>query len=234
VHAQYRFGHYAELGVRYAYSRLQGPADDVGPFGGSALAYPEYFDAAWHQPEGRLANDVPLRLRLWGHAELFAHDRHGVLLITGVHTQESGRPYGASALVAVAPYVENPGYAQPPAAVRYFFTAPDAFRSPGQNRTDVGLSYRRPLGFRVHGELLLQLHVLNLFNSIRVLNPGQYAIARTAFTDASLQPFNPFTDVPVAGVHWTFEDQDAELATARPGITTTLPRAVRVIVGIRF
>jgi hypothetical protein len=42
-----------------------------------------------------------------------------------------------------------------------------------------------------------------------------------------LQRFNPFTESPVQGVHWTMADLNA-------GRGTTLPRTFRFTMGIRF
>jgi hypothetical protein len=171
---------------------------------------------------------------MWAHSELMANDRLGMLIATGVFTRESGRPYGSVAPVAVAPFVSTPGYLQAPAALDYYFTDRDAFRTPSLKRTDVGLSWRRAMFGTVHGDVFVNLHILNVFGGTRVLNPQQYVVTRTAFTDAGLQPFNPFTTAPVRDVHYTFDDSGVNPDDPRPGVPTTLGRTWLVTLGVRF
>ena len=235
--AKYRFGHYADVDARYTLSRLSGNLDErqvSDALATSGLGYPEYFDPDWHVPTGALADDARHRLRFWGRSELMANDKHGMIVVTLIHSRESGRPYGAAALVGVRPYVTNPGYLQPPVAMLYHFTARDAFRTKSMSRTDLGVSYRRRLPGTVHGDLFAAFHVLNLMGRVQVLRPQQLVVTRTAFTDPTLQPFNPFVTTPVQGTHWTFDDSNVNRDTARPGIATTLGRAIRFTLGIRF
>jgi hypothetical protein len=156
-----------------------------------------------------------------------SNDSLGMLLVTFIYSRESGRSYGAAGLVSVEPFVTNPGYATPPTAVLYNFTAPDEFRTPPLGRTDLGLNYRRRLPGTVHGELLAAFNVLNVMNSTVEWHPEQLVRVQTAFTNPSLQRFNPFVETPVEGVHWTMEPA---LATQ----LTTMPRAYRFTLGIRF
>jgi hypothetical protein len=238
LRGRYRFGHYADVHAQYGWSRLTGNADEarlsVNALTSGALAYPEYFESSWHLPAGRLPDDVPHRLRLWAHSELMANDKHGMLIATFVFNHESGRPYGAVAPVAVTAFASNPGYMQPPVALDYYFTDRDAFRTDSMKRTDVGLSWRRSLFGTVHGDVFVNLHVLNVFGSTEVLNPQQYVLTRTAFTDATLQPFNPFTTAPVRDVHWTLDDSGVNPEDPRPGVPTTLGRTWLVTLGVRF
>jgi hypothetical protein len=121
-----------------------------------------------------------------------ANDSLGMLLVTVIYSRESGRSYGAAGLVSVEPFVTNPGYATPPTAVLYNFTAPDEFRTPSLGRTDLGINYRRRLPGTVHGELLAAFNVLNVLNSTVEWHPEQFVRVQTAFTNPSLQRFNPF------------------------------------------
>ena len=238
LRGRYRFGHFADVFAQYGWSRLTGNVDDsrfsTNTLTRGALAYPEYFQESWHLPSGQLQDDVPHRLRLWGHSELMANDVYGMLIATVVFSRESGRPYGAVGPVAVSSFVSNPGYVQPPVALDYYFTDRDAFRADPLKRTDVGLSWRRAMFGTVHGDVFVNLQILNVFGSTRILNPQQYVVTRTAFTDASLQPFNPFTTTPVRDVHWTFDDSGVRPNDSRPGVPTTLGRAWLVTLGVRF
>jgi hypothetical protein len=130
--------------------------------------------------------------------------------------------------------VSNPGYVQPPVVLDYYFTDRDAFRTDPLKRTDIGLSWRRAMFGTVHGDLFVNLHILNVFGATQVLNPQQYVVTRTAFTDASLQPFNPFTTAPVRDVNWTFDDSGVRPDDPRPGVPTTLGRTWLVTIGVRF
>ena len=76
--------------------------------------------------------------------------------------------------------------------------------------------------------------VLNLMGQRRIRHPEQLAVVRTAFTDASLQPFDPFRDTPVRDVHWTFDDANVRRGTASESLATTMGRAVSVSLGLRF
>jgi hypothetical protein len=235
--ADYRFGHWANVGVRYTLSRLTGNVDEttVGdPFVSAALAYPEYIDTRWHLPTGALPDDAPQRFRGWVHSELLAHETRGTLVLSMLYSRESGRPYGAAGWVGMEPFVSNPGYQQPPVAVRYYFTARDAFRTEPIARMDLALTYSRRMPGTVHSELFTEFDVLNLFDRERVVNPGRLAITRTAFTDPSLQSFDPFTETPIEGVHWTIDNTAVDDDTAQPNVPTTLGRSVRVSLGVRF
>ena len=238
LRGRYRFGHYADIHAQYAWSRLTGNADDtrfgVNALTPGALAYPEYFESSWHLASGRLPDDVPHNFRLWAHSEIMANDKYGLVIVTAVLNRESGRPYGAVAPVAVTGFVSNPGYVQPPAALDYYFTDRDAFRTEPLKRTDIGLSWRRAMFGTVHGDVFVNLHILNVFGSTQVLNPQQYVVTRTAFTDATLQPFNPFTTTPVRDVHWRFDDSGVNPEDTRPGVPTTLGRTWLVTLGVRF
>lgn len=238
LRGRYRFGHFADIHAQYAWSRLTGNADDarvgVNALTPGALAYPEYFEPSWHLPSGRLADDVPHLFRIWAHSELMANDKLGMLIVTAVFNRESGRPYGAVAPVAVTGFVSNPGYMQPPAALDYYFTDRDAFRTDPLKRTDIGLSWRRSLFGTVHGDVFVNLHILNVFGATQLLNPQQYVVTRTAYTDATLQPFNPFTGTPVRDVNWTFDDSGVRPDESRPGVPTTLGRTWLVTLGVRF
>ena len=231
VNTEYRFGHYADVDAHYEFSNLSGNTGESANAGRllrrAELFYPEYFDTSWRLPVGQLPEDARHRLRLWAHSEIMANDKLGMLLVTVVYSRESGRPYGAAGLVSVEPYVTNPGYATPPTAVLYNLTAPDAFRTPVMGRADLGLNYRRRFPGTVHGELLAAFNVLNVMNSTVEWHPEQFVRVQTAFTNPALQRFNPFTQTPIEGVHWT---RDPAIATQ----LTTLPRTYRFTLGIRF
>jgi hypothetical protein len=223
------------VSARYTLSRSWGTVESPvvsDPFDARALAYPEYVDTAWAAPEGDLADDRRHRLVLWGDADVFVSEAHGAVGVSTLHTIESGRPYGLRSWIEVSPSAANPGYAQPPVVVPYYFTARDAFRTKSAARTDVAAHYTRVIPGTVRGQLLVQLHVLNLFDRRRPLHPLAFTTVNTAFTEpGQLQPFNPFVQTPTRDVHWRI-DPRAAAAAEHGGMT--MPRAYRLSVGVRF
>ncbi len=102
-----------------------------------------------------------------------------------------GVPYGAVSNSGVnpQPYVTNPGYVTPPSGITttYYFTARDAFRTDGQERTDVAASYHHTLKSARGLQLFGQLQVLNVFNHYQLCGCG----AATVFSDGGA-----VTDIP--------------------------------------
>ena len=229
------------LGAIYTLSRTSGNFDGEGANGAAAdagLQYPEYKQAAWNYPDGDLAIDQRHRARIWA--------TYGVpglsgLLISVLQTLESGVPYGAVATSGIDPrrFVPNPGYLSPPTAVIYYLTRRDAFRTEGQRRTDFAANYAYKIPGRAGVELFGQLQVLNLFNQSQLCgcgqpvsqNGGAVNVARIDQSVRILQTFDPFTTVPVEGVHWA---KGSTFGQASNRLAFTSPRSVRVSFGVRF
>ena len=235
--ANYRLGSRIDLGGNYTVSRLWGNVNgetvNSGPVTSSVLSYPEYFDLAWFAPEGDLGADQRHRVRLWGTARLPLPERFGSFTAAVFEQINSGTPYGALSGIDSRPYVSNPGYRQQPATVSYWFTDRDAFRTEAMFRTDFALNYEYPLGGR--SELFGQIQVLNLFNQFQLFNINSNAIDTTVLTAVDdpdrFQPFNPFTERPVQGVHWDYgEDFGKPVGAA----AYTLPRTFQFAIGVRF
>ena len=93
-------------------------------------------------------------------------------------------------------------------------------------------------------EFFLSPEVINVFNEAAVIN-GNVNI-RTADSGAirnpqgelvELQPFNPFTETPVQGVHWDYARNASgqqTFGTARNVNDYQLGRTFRISGGIRF
>ena len=234
--ANYRLRSRYDLGGNYTLSRLWGNVNgetiNSGPVTSSATSYPEYFDLAWAFPEGDLAADQRHRVRLWGTARL-PWERLGTFTVAIFEQIQSGTPYGALGGVATGAYVTNPGYEQPPSTVNYWFTDRDAFRTETMFRTDFSLNYAYRLAAR--GEIFGQIQVLNLFNQFQLFNINSNAIdttVLTAFDDPDrFQRFNPFTERPVQGVHWDYDENFGEPVGAA---AYTLPRTFQFALGVRF
>jgi hypothetical protein len=247
----YRFGERLDAGVSYTVSRawgnVEGETVGAGPTASAALQYPEYKQAAWSYPEGDLSIDQRHRARIW--ASYSIPDVAG-LTASVIQTLESGVPYGAVSAggVNALPHVVNPGYVTPPppAQTVYYFTAPDAFRTEGQRRTDVAVSYARDIGGPARLQLFVQAQVLNVFNQSQLCGCGGTVAqngasvnrstidqsVRTSVTNPALfQPFNPFETAPVRGVNW---DVGPGFGKALNQFAYTTPRTFRLSFGLRF
>jgi Carboxypeptidase regulatory-like domain/TonB dependent receptor len=235
--ANYRLGSRVDLGGNYTVSRLWGNVNgetiNSGPVTSSLASYPEYFDLAWTAPEGDLSADQRHRVRLWGTARLPVGERFGTFTVAVLEQINSGTPYGAVAAIESADYVVNPGYRQPPATVNYWFTDRDAFGTDAMFRTDFSLNYAYPLGGRT--ELFGQVQVLNLFDQFQLFNINSGAIDTAVLTAVDdpdrFQPFNPFTERPVQGVHWDYGEEFGQPVGAA---AYTLPRTLQFSIGVRF
>jgi hypothetical protein len=231
-----RLGIQAQVAARYTLSRLWGTAEGLArhenPFSSVLLGYPEYVETAWAVPSGDLADDRRHRLKFWGHADVLVSESLGVIGVDLLQTFESGRPFGLASWVDVSLYASNPGYLQPPAATLYYFTPRDEFRTKSTRRTDLSAKYWRILPGTVRTEVFVQFEVLNLFAKRRNVDPRAFAVAITSFTDPRrFAPFDPFSESPRPEVHWAV---DSRLSGGQLSVKTTMPRALRLSVGIKF
>ena len=79
---------------------------------------------------------------------------------------DSGVPYEAVGQIDSRPYVTDPGYANEPARVPYYFTERGAFRTDDVHRTDLNLNWAlRIPGLGQRTELFLRATVLNVFDN---------------------------------------------------------------------
>jgi outer membrane receptor protein involved in Fe transport len=225
-----------DIGGTYTLSRnwgnFEGETVSNGPIRFEGTRYPEYKDASWNYPDGDLSSDQRHRSRLWlNYRPQFARG----LTLSLLQVMESGVPYGGGGREAIAPdgavtsgvdsrpYVTNPGYLTPPAGANttYFYTARDAFRTEAQYRSDLGISY----AYRIPGG-----RGLELFGQLQIIQRINTAIL-TPVTSAALQPFNPFTTVPVRGVNW---DLNPNFGRAVSRFAYTTPQSARLSFGVRF
>jgi hypothetical protein len=251
MQATYRFGERVDAGAIYtlarAWGNVEGETANGGPTTTAVLQYPEYRQAEWNYPTSDLSIDQRHRARLWLNYSL---PRVAGLAISLLQTIESGVPYGAvsTAGVNTLPHVSNPGYLTPlpPNQTTYAFTAPDAFRTEGQRRTDIAVNFIQVLGLNRRLELFAQAQILNIFNQSQLcacggtvsqngamVNRGTIdQTVRTSVTHSALyQTFNPFTTTPVQGVNWDFAPT---FGNAMSRFAYTTPRALRLSFGVRF
>jgi outer membrane receptor protein involved in Fe transport len=254
----YRVGETLSLGGNYTLGKAQGNFDgETGPNGPvRALVnfYAEYFDPAWGGggaaggggPVGDLLNDVRHKMRLWASWDAPIPKSLGRLNLGGLQFFSTGSPYGSLGLVDTRPYVTNPGYLTPPATVEYHFENRDTYRMADTWRTDLALNWSRSLGIR-KAEIFLRGTVLNVFDRQEVTNffggnePGAAGgcgtggcidtTIRTNNNTSALARFNPFTETPIEGVHWSKGDSFGD-AKSRYAYQT--PRTLSFSLGVRF
>ena len=130
----------------------------------------------------------------------------------------------------------------------YYYTDRNAFRLEGQKRTDFAVSYHYNLtvGGRAIG-LYVNAQIVNLFNQFQLcgcgalsvfanggnvaLNNVDRSIRNNVTAPGTYPAFNPFTTVPVEGVHWS---KGPTFGTALNRFAYTTPRTFRLSLGLRF
>jgi hypothetical protein len=233
----YRLGSRVNLGGNYTLSRLWGNLNGetigAGPVTSSVLSYPEFIDLDWFSPEGDLSADQRHRVRLWGTVRLPISKRFGGVTLGVLEQINSGTPYGALGSIRTGAFVNDPGYAEPPDTVSYWFTGRDAFRTDNMFRTDLSINYEYRLGGKA--TLFGQAQVLNVFDQFQLFNLASNAINTTVLTAVDdpdrFSTFNPFTERPVQGVHWDYDDR---FGTPTGAAAYTLPRTFQFALGVRF
>jgi outer membrane receptor protein involved in Fe transport len=221
------------VGGNYTWSHARGNFNGEnttsGPITGTTTSYPEYNAFAQNNPRGDLAIDQRHKARVWMNWQLLQGERHR-LSFSLLQNYFSGTPYGAAGAVVIRPYVTNPGYATPPQTSLYFFTNRDEFRTDDITATDLSLNYS--FSIKAGGrdlELFVQPEVLNVLDE-----DGAFVVntsVRTANNSTSLQPFNPFTETPIEGVHYELGPNFGR-ATREADFQT--PRTFRLRLGVRF
>ncbi|MFZ5789054.1 MAG: TonB-dependent receptor, partial [Acidobacteriota bacterium] len=201
---QYRFGDRLFVGGNYTLSESRGntigETDVNGPIRSSELSYPEYKDGSWSYPVGYLPIDQRHRLRVFGAWDIINSSWFRVNL-GAVQYYTSGTPYSASGEIDTKAYVSNPGYLTPDSSHTYFFSKRGEFRTDDITSTDLSLTLSfTPTVFGTKLEVYVKPEVRNVFNEQGVVDVDSQV--DTAFNSSTLQPFNPFTETPVEGVHW--------------------------------
>lgn len=227
--AQLRLTDRLNLGAVYTYSHLRGNFDGEtsanGPIPALYNAYPEYKEARWNSPRGDLGLDQRHRASLWVVYDILRSPHHN-LNVALLQSYGTGLPYGAVGRANSRAYVTNPGYALPPATtnINYYYTNRDAFRTDDITATDLTFNY----GFQFAAlgkdvEIFVQPEILNVFNEHGLLNVNQSV--------NNLKQFNPFTETPVEGIHWS---KGANFGKGVSENDYQQPRTYRFSLGVRF
>jgi hypothetical protein len=222
------------VGANYTLSKTSGDFDgETFPGGGQASAtsesYPEYTQASWNRPMGDLSIDQRHRVRAWSTIRVPLGSRANDLSLSVLEFADSGTPYGALGVIDPRAFVQNPGYVNPPAAVSYYFTARDAFRTAATTHTDLAVLYTHTLN---RLDLFVRGTVVNAFNQSGISNAGALDQSiLTANNSSRLRPFDPFTTVPLRGVNWEYGPNFGKPLTR---LAYQTPRTLGVSFGCRF
>ena len=237
---RFRLSDRFSISGNYTWSELEGningETSGSGPTTTSPAAFPEYKDPRWNVPVGALLGDQEHKLRVWGIYDVLENERHS-LSVSLLQNFFSGTPYSASGTIDTRSFVNNPGYLSPPANVTYFFSDRGAFKSDDISRTDISLNYAFQWNaFGKSMEIFIQPEIINIFNEDGVEIPGTDINTEDNTGDNSCsggpcQLFNPFTETPIEGVHWS---RGTNFGQATEEDDFQEPRLFRLSVGFRF
>jgi len=252
---QYRITDTLTFGGNYTWAKLRGNIEGeqfnnatvlagcngtaTVPGTDSGVCAPEYQDFDENHPDGYLAGDMRHRATLWLQYNLMTGlGRFNVSVLERYH---SGLPYSAAASIdvrqsaALPDGIVNPGYANAPSRVWYYFGDRGEFRADDVTSTSLALNWESP---SIRGtQLFVQTDIINVFGEQAVEYPATArgnVIDQTVFvrrTRATLTAFNPFTTAPVEGVHYQFSPTFGQ-PTNREAYQD--PREYRISVGVRF
>jgi hypothetical protein len=244
IQAAYRFLGRFNLGGNYTWSKLRGNVEGEefnnatvpvgvvqpgGTVGYESPSYPEYTNFAQNRPVGYLMGDIRHRANVW--VSFDTPVPYGQLNLSVLERFHSGQSF--SATVPVIPQgVANPGYAQPPSAVQYYFSERGEFRLDDITSTDFNAVYSIPVS-RVN--FFVKADLINAFNEQGVEfveNPTSTggAVINKAVTLTTTR-FNPLTETPVLGVHYNLP---ATFGQPTNKDAYQQPRTYRFAVGVRF
>jgi len=253
------------MGGNYTYAKLKGnvegeefnnatvPVGLINATIAESPLYPEYTGFAQNRPDGYLAADIRHKANLW--LQYDTPIPYGALSLGLLQRYHTGVPYSATA--SINPIgITNPGYAQVPTQVQYYFSDRGAFRLEDIFQTDLNVSYTLPIKMV---SLFFKGDVLNVLNNHGIENvegtsferaaasasgPVINKTVRTSRNTSNLLPFNPFTDTPVECPRTTAlaackalganYQLDPNFGTPTNRDAYQLPRTYRVSVGVRF
>lgn len=206
----------------------------------SGVCAPEYQNFEQNHPVGYLAGDMRHRASLWLQYDIPSPvGRFNVSVLERYH---SGLPYSAAASIDVRQSstlpdgVVNPGYANAPSRVWYYFSERGEYRTEDVTSTNLALNWESPALFG-GARAFIQTDIINVFNEQAIEYPATArgnVIDQTVFvrrTRSSLTAFNPFTTTPIEGTHY---QKSATFGQPTNREAYQDPREYRLSVGIRF
>ncbi len=228
----YRYGTAWQFGGNYTLSWLRGnfEGEDTGsgPVRFSGNDQPEYREERWNFPTGYF-NDQRHKLRGWVQYRIPAPDGLGRFDLGFVQRYDSSDASSADGTIDPRPYVTNPGYQSVPSTVTYYFGPRGDIRYDNVWRSDLSLSWGKPLPALGRTEVFFRGVVTNLFNNSAQTSGNETIFTRT--NNSAYQLFNPFTTTPVEGVNYAYGPD-----FGKPTGTGDYqgPREFSFSVGIRF
>jgi hypothetical protein len=222
-----------QLGGNYTLSKTWGNfnGENVGsgPIRAAFDTFPEYRQESWNYPMGYNPGDQRHKLRAWLTYMVPMPQPIGRLDVGVVQRADSGVAVDVNGSIDTRPYVTNPGYVTPVQSVSYYFIPRGAFRWDNVWSTDFAATWSKKIPQAARTDVFVRAVVTNLFNNAAKTR-GDIGI-NTRNNNTSYQAFNPFTTVPVQGVHWDYSPtfgQPQAFDDYQP------PRVFSVSAGVRF
>ena len=178
---------------------------------------------------GYNSNDQRHKMRGWFSYTVPAAERLGQFNLGLLQRFDSALPYDALGPVDSRSWVANPGYLTPPSTVSYYFSPRFGLRWDNAWSTDVSVNWSKKIA-PVQTEVFFRGVITNIFNNSAVLSGNSTILTREG-SRTDLQPFNPFVDTPVLGVHWAYSPSFGQ-PTGPDSFQT--PRTFSCSAGIRF
>lgn len=229
----YRIGTRMQVGGNYTLSWQRGnfTGEDTGsgPVRASADDFPEYREKRWNYPMGYNPSDQRHKVRAWVSCQLPAPEALGRFDVGVLQRFDSGEASSIDGTIDPRPYVVNPGYVNPTSSVTYYFGERGGLRSDDIWRTDVSLTWELPLQAVPRGRVFFRGVITNLFNNSGLVSFNETVLTRS--NDSRYQPFNPFQETPIRGVHW---DLGPNFGQATGTGDYQAPREFSFSVGVRF
>ena len=246
------------IGGNYTYSTTKGnhgaETQGSGPVANTGInSYPEYLGYANRNPVGYLTQDQTHKARAW--ASYDQPTPFGTFNFSVLQRFDSGTPYSAigqidprrffcdaakvsagactAAQLGTRRTKPNPGYVLPPTTADYYFSKRGEFRTDDLTATDLAVNWNAPPVGKI--QLYIETELRNMFNEQAVVTVNQSV--NTNRNLGTLAAFDPMTDTPVEGVHWTKGP-----AFGKPTSTTNfdsaggfqLPRTFLISAGLKF
>jgi len=241
VQGSWRYGHMT-AGGGYTWSKLRGNDEEEEGTTGSAprnlplrLYYPEFLGYPQRRPIGYLKQDQRHKARAWlGYESTLGRGSLSELIVQWF---DSGRPYSVVGDIdptgQLTPYAgvpANPGYMFNQVRTGpYFFSGRGALRTEPVFSTDLAVNYDVSL-HPLH--VFVKADVLNLFDNGAVVAASTQVLTRLRNgSESGLRAFNPFTELPVEGVHYRLS---ADFGRANGPASYQTPRTFQVSFGAKF
>jgi hypothetical protein len=235
LQGSYRFSDSLILQGNYTWSQLYGninaeSSSGVSSTEGTTSVYPEWNNFEQRNPSGYLPADIRHNAKLFLIYDL--NTNFGNFNFSATQRFESGTPYSATMSIPFSggldvahgfPAAGSLGYISPPTSTTYWVRPRGEFRADDITQTNLGINWEISISKL---DFFVQFEVFNLFNEDGADRGDGYNSGVTW-----LEPFNVFTETPVEGVHYQFDDDFGTPGSIGAYQTT---RQFTVDFGLRF